>query len=207
HFALHLFPTRRSSDLVQTGYYYGFIALAWMVARAPGLYRVAGLRLALTVALTILLSGIQLGPSWTVFMGSERTRPDMFIEQALLWSIHPLRLVTVLAGPIGEQVSPSLLASTFFNSEFHSFLADSLYLGVPVTGLALLGAWGRRDLRVLVLLGSLALLLSLGRWGGLYEVFYRIVPLWSAFRFPEKFMGLFSFAIAMLAGAGLDALR
>jgi len=191
---------------VQTGYYYGFIALAWMAARAPGLYRDAGQRLALTVALTIALSGIQFGPSWTVFMGSERTRPDLFFEQALLWSTHPLRLVTVLAGPVGEQVSPPLMASTFFNSEFHSFLADSLYLGVPVTGLALLGAWGRRDLRVLVLLGSLALLLALGRYGGLYEIFYKVVPLWSAFRYPEKLMGVVSFTAAMLAGAGLDAL-
>src|SRR5438093_8965935 len=192
---------------VQTGYYYGFIALAWMAARAPGPYREAGLRLALTVSLTILLSGVQLGPSWTVFMGSERTHPELFLEQALLWSTHPLRLVTVLAGPVGEQVSPPLLASTFFNSEFPSFLADSLYLGVPVTGLALLGAWGRRDLRVLVLLGSLALLLALGRYGGLYEIFYKVVPLWSAFRYPEKLMGVVSFTAAMLAGAGLDVLR
>jgi len=191
---------------VQTGYYYGFIALAWMAARAPGLYRDAGLRLALTVALTILLSGIQLGPSWTVFMGSERTHPELFLEQALLWSTHPLRLVTVLAGPVGEQVSPSLMASTFFKSEFHSVLADSLYLGVPVTGLALLGAWGRRDFRVLVLLGGLALLLALGPYGGLYEIFYNVVPLWSAFRYPEKLMGVVSFTAAMLAGAGLDAL-
>src|SRR2546425_7383635 len=192
---------------VQTGYYYGFIALAWMAARAPGPYRDAGLRLMLTVALTILLSGIQLGPSWTVFMGSERTHPELFLEQALLWSTHPLRLVTVLAGPVVEQITPPLMARTFFNSEFPSFLADSLYLGVPVTGLALLGAWGRRDLRVLVLLGSLALLLALGRYGGLYEIFYRVVPLWSAFRYPEKLMGVVSFATAMLAGAGLDALR
>src|SRR3989454_11394451 len=99
------------------------------------------------------------------------------------------------------------MASTFFNSEFHSFLADSLYLGVPVMGLALLGAWGRRDLRVLVLLGSLALLLALGRYGGLYEIFYKVVPLWSAFRYPEKMMGVVSFTVAMLAGAGVDALR
>src|SRR2546422_8986430 len=177
---------------VQTGYYYGFIALAWTAARAPGLYRDAGLRLMLTVALTILLSGIQLGPSWTVFMGSERTRPDLFLEQALLWSTHPLRLVTVLAGPVGEQVRPPLMARTFFNSEFPRFLADQLYLCVPLTGPGFAGAVGRRDLRVLVLLGSLALLLALGRYGGLYEIFYRVVPLWSAFRYPEKLMGVVS---------------
>ncbi|HEV8523813.1 MAG TPA: YfhO family protein, partial [Terriglobales bacterium] len=191
---------------VQTGYYYGFIALAWAAARAPGLYRDAGLRLALTVALTILLSGIQLGPSWTVFMWSERTHPELFLEQALFWSTHPLRLVTVLASPVGEHVDPVIVASKFFNNAIPGFLADSLYIGVPVAGLALLGAWGRRDLRVLVLLGSLALLLALGPYGGLYEIFYTVVPLWSAFRYPEKLMGVVSFTAAMLAGAGLDAL-
>src|SRR5437867_13377405 len=34
-----------------------------------------------------------------------------------------------------------------------------------------------------------------------------MVPLWSAFRYPEKLMGVASFAAAMLAGAGCDALR
>ena len=74
-------------------------------------------------------------------------------------------------------------------------------------GLAALGMWHRRDLLVLTLLGVLALFLALGKYGGLYEVFYRIVPLWSAFRYPEKLMGIVSFAAAMLAGAGFDALR
>src|SRR5437899_7687242 len=178
-----------------------------MAARAPGPYREAGLRLALTVSLTVLLSGVQLGPSWTVFMGSERTHPELFLEQALFWSTHPLRLATVLAGPVGQQVSPPLMASTFVGSAFPACLADSLYLGVPVTGLALLGAASRRDLRFLVLLGGLALLLALGRYGGLYEIFYKVVPLWSAFRYPEKLMGVVSFVVAMLAGAGLDSLR
>jgi len=59
---------------------------------------------------------------------------------------------------------------------------------------------------VFVLLGSLALLLALGRYGGLYELFSQVVPLWSAFRYPEKFMGVVTFAIAMLAGAGIDTL-
>lgn len=50
-------------------------------------------------------------------------------------------------------------------------------------------------------------MLSLGRLVGLYEVFYHTVPLWSAFRYPEKFMGIVTFSMALLAGAGFDALR
>ena len=196
---------------IQTGYYFGFIGLLWTLMRAPSSRYDAVLRLALASVLAALLAGIQLGPAWTVFMGSERIQPAQFHEQALAWATHPLRLATVLASPIGENTDHIDRAESSYSGlrgrEIGYFWAESLYLGVPVMGLALLGMWQRRDLRVLALIGILALLLSLGRWGGLYEVFYHVVPLWSAFRFPEKFMGFFSFAAAMLAGAGLDALR
>src|SRR5437867_855725 len=48
---------------MQTGYYYGFIALLWTGARAPGSYREAGLRLVITGALAALLGSVQLGPA------------------------------------------------------------------------------------------------------------------------------------------------
>jgi hypothetical protein len=192
---------------IQTGYYYFFIALAWTISRAPGSRLEAGLRLALISGLAALLAGVQLGPAWAVFMSSERARPELFHEQALTWATHPLRLLTILASPVGEHESPAVMARSLFGTPGGGLWAESLYLGVPVLGLACLGAWHRRDLRVLTALGSVALLLALGPWGGLYEMFYRVVPLWSAFRYPEKFMGIVSFAVAMLAGAGLDAFR
>ena len=191
---------------VQTGYYYGFVALAWALARTTNSYQQTIVRLALTGTLTVLLAGIQLGPAWGVFLGSERIHPDEFLEQAMSWATHPLRLITVLAWPVAKQVSPVLVARTF-GILTTGFPSESLYLGIPVMGLALLGTWHRRDLRILALLGSVALLLALGRYGGLYEIFYHMVPLWSAFRYPENLMGVASFAAAMLAGAGLDALR
>ena len=192
---------------IQTGYYYIFIAPAWMLARAPGSYWEAGRRLALVGLLAALLAGIQLGPAWALFAQSARTHSTVFHEQAFEWSTPPLRLLTMLASPIGQQADPVAVARVFFGLPKKGFWAESLYLGVPVIGLSLLGAWSRRDLKVLALLGSLALLLSLGRHGGLYEPFYQAVPLWSAFRYPEKLMGFVAFSSAMLAGAGLDALR
>ena len=196
---------------IQTGYYDGFIALAWAMARAPGSRREACLRLFLAGSLAVLLACIQLGPAAAVFANSTRAQPTSFHEHALYWSTHPLRLVTVLASPIGENADPADVGHFFFGTRplegRGGPWAESLYLGIPLTGLALLGAWHRRDLRVLTLLGGLALLLALGRYGGLYEIFYRVVPFWSAFRYPEKFMGVVSFAAAMLAGAGLDAVR
>ena len=192
---------------VQTGYYFGFVALLWTAARVEGSYREAGLRLVLIGGLAALLAGIQLVPAWVVFMSSTRAQSAQFHEEAVQWSTHPLRLFTILASPIIEKADPVVVARVFLGSPKWGLWADSLYLGVPVIGLAFLGAWQRRDLRVLALLACLALFLSLGRFGGLYDAFYHLVPLWAAFRFPEKLMGIFSFAMAMLAGAGLDALR
>ncbi len=194
---------------VQTGYYYIFIAVAWTLARAPGSRLEAVRRLALAGVLAALLAGIQLGPAWAVFASSDRTQPALFREQALHWSTHPLRLVTMLASPVGQYKDLPAIGRFFFGNPLRpwSVWAESLYLGVPVVGLAFLGAWRRHDLRVFALLGMLALVLTLGRYGGLYELFYQVVPLWSAFRYPEKLMGVVSFAVAMLAGAGLDVLR
>ena len=192
---------------VQTGYYYGFIALLWATMRARCSTLEAVARLALLVLLTVMLAGVQLGPGTALYAGSTRTQPSIFHEEALYWATHPLRLLTVLASPIGQNVDPVAMGRLFFGAPGRGLWAESLYLGIPVTGLALLGAWHRRDLRVLTLLGAFALLLALGRLGGLYEIFYHIVPFWSVFRYPEKLMGLVSFSAAMLAGAGIDVLR
>ena len=192
---------------VQTGYYFGFIALLWTVARAPGPYWDAGLRLGLASGLAALLAGIQLGPALTVFVGSARAQQALFREEVMLLSTPPLRLLTMLASPVGEELDPNVLGRSFFGNPEGIGWTESLYLGGPVLGLALLGIWYRRDLRVLAWLGGIAALLSLGQFGGLYKLFYHVVPLWSVFRFPEKLMGVATFSVAMLSGAGVDVLR
>src|SRR6266571_5946401 len=192
---------------VQTGYYYGFIALLWAGTRATCSYREAALRLALTGGLAALLAGVQLGPTGAVFAGSDRSQSETNHDEAVYWSTHPLRLATMVTAPLAAEADPVAVGRFFFGNPEYGMWADSLYVGIPALGLALLGARHRRDLLVLALLGGLALLLALGRYGGLYEIFYTAVPLWSAFRFPEKLMGIFSFTMAMLAGAGLDELR
>src|SRR5712692_8586599 len=158
---------------IQTGYYYFFIALAWTISRARGPRLEAGLRLAIISGIAALLAGIQLGPAWAVFTNTERMHPALFQEPALHWSTPTLRLVTIVASPGLEKTTQTDAASFFFgvrptiSGVGGGLWAESLYLGVLVMGLALLGAWQRRDLRVLALLGSVALLLALGRYGGL----------------------------------------
>lgn len=192
---------------IQNGYYFGFIACLWTLARARGSYRQALLKTAMVAGITVLLAGVQLGPALSAYLNSNRSQPHLFQGHALQWSTHPSRLLTTLAWPVDDTVDPSLVAQVFFGAPTFGVWAESLYLGLPVVGLAVWGAWRRRDLWVLTLVGCLALVLALGRYGGLYEVFYQVVPFWSAFRYPEKLMGLVTFSVAMLAGAGCDALR
>ena len=191
---------------IQTGYYLAFAALLWVVMRAVSPKRALAV-LAAVAGLAALLAGIQLGPSLSVYLGSGIRHSPAFQENLLEWSTHPLRLLTMLAWPVSTEADPGTVMAAFFGGQYQPPWAESLYLGIPVVGLAVLGAARRPDLRALVALGVLALLLALGRYGGLYDLFRHAVPLWSAFRYPEKWMGFASFSVAMLAGAGLDALR
>ena len=197
---------------VQTGYYYGFIALLWMMTVRAVPVRHACIRLIGVGLLAGLLAGVQLAPAAAVFLDSNRTDPALFSEQAMYWSTHPLELVGIVAAPLVPVDRENDAAHYFFGGQSmkgvgYGVWAISLYLGIPAVGLALSGGWYRRDLRGLVWLGSVGLLLSLGKYGGLYELCYQAVPLWSAFRYPEKLMSVVTFAIAMLAGAGFDELR
>ncbi len=197
---------------VQTGYYYGLIALLWMATVRPVPVRHALTRMLGVGLLAGLLAGVQLAPAAAVFLESDRTDPGRFKEQAMYWSAHPLELVGLVAGPLVPAGQENDFARHFFGGQSmkgsgYGMWAVSLYLGIPVVGLAWLGSWYRRDLRGLVWLGGVGLLLSLGKYGGLYELCYQAVPLWSAFRYPEKLMAVVTFAVAMLAGAGVDELR
>lgn len=195
---------------IQTGYYFGFVAFAWGLLRAPASWQEAARRTGGAALLAALLAAAQLAPSAVVFLGSERSQPERFREQALFWSLHPLRTLSFVAAPLFEDTDEVEVAHRLFGSapagEFPVGLwAESLYMGVPVLGLAWLGA-RRRDLRVLVVLGGLAFVLALGKYGGLYQLFYHAVPVWSAFRYPERLMSVVVLAVAVLAGAGLDRL-
>ena len=197
---------------VQTGYYYGFIACLWAALRAKQSRWRAVLQVVSIALLTALLAGVQLAPAWMVFSESDRSDPTVFQDQMMRWSTHPLRMFSLAFSPIGESTDEERMARELFSSkdgsaEVPGFLTESLYIGLPVLGLALIGAWHRRDLLVFTVLAATALVLALGKYGGLYGLLAQVVPFWSAFRYPEKFMGLMSFALALLAGGGLDVLR
>jgi hypothetical protein len=83
-----------------------------------------------------------------------------------------------------------------------------LYVGVIPLALAVCGLalWRKAETWFWAALGLVALLLSLGRYGFLYLLFYRIAPGFAAFRDQERIALLVSFALAVLAGYGVAAL-
>jgi membrane protein YfhO len=121
---------------MQTGYYFGFIALLWAVARAPQSRRNALLKVSLAGALAILLAGAQLGPAAAVFWNSDRAHAASLQEEAMYWSMHPLRLAAIVASPLARDTDPVAVGRFFFGSPEHGLWAESLYLGIPAPGTA-----------------------------------------------------------------------
>ncbi len=197
---------------IQTGYYYGFVALLVAVLQGWSVDKQAGLRLLGVGALAGLLAAIQLAPAAALFLESHRANAAQFHREAMDWSTHPLRLLSMVAAPPASSDDEILVAHYFFGGRPPEetpvgYWAESLYMGIPVVGLACLGLWRRRDLKGPAVVAGVALLLALGKYGGLYELLYQFLPLWSAFRFPEKLMAIVSCMVALLAGAGFDELR
>jgi len=83
-----------------------------------------------------------------------------------------------------------------------------LYVGIIPLALALIGMALRRRAEMWFWSAAalIALLLSLGRHGFLYPIFYRAVPGFAVFRDQERIALVVSFSLAVLAGYGLAAL-
>jgi hypothetical protein len=128
-------------------------------------------------------------------------------DVVLAHSVHPFALVQTLVG--GLFGNPSNLANEWWGQNFfpRGFpYVLSLYLGAAVLALALYGAAsGRPHARRLALLGGLALVLALGRWGGLGWLVEHSGPL-RAFRFPVKAFFTVHLTVSLLAALGLASL-
>ena len=84
------------------------------------------------------------------------------------------------------------------------------YVGLIGLALASVGAWAilrrRRAGGVALLLALVGLFLAFGAYNPLYYVLYKLVPGFALFRAPARWLLLYSFGVALLAGIGLEAL-
>jgi hypothetical protein len=169
-------------------------------------------RAGLLIGLGALLAAVQILPVLSILQEVKPSAPDL--AAATGYSFHPLMLPELVLGPLyldpaTGTVASDRLANELFQMDLYSFWVSSVHVGFPALLLLVGTLWAhRRDplLWKVLVLALLVLGLALGRHLPLYGWFYRWVPLWSSFRYPEKLLPYVLFLLALGAGAGVEAL-
>ncbi len=156
--------------------------------------------LAAASILAAALAAVQLLPTAELSALSIRSG-GLSYREAVSFSLRPTVLHYSLLPPVGLDLSLVL------GEAFGEWVA---YLGMSGLVLALLGglvSLHRPPARPFVFLAGAGLLLSLGLFSGpLYLGLYYLVPGFDLFRAPARWLLLYAFAMACLAGYGMAAL-
>lgn len=156
----------------------------------PAIIGLVGLGAAL--GLGFGLASVQVVPSWELSRLSIRGGGGLSYREAVSFSLPPWELLRALLPTYGD-------------NPFNEFIA---YVGFVPLGLALAGALGGggRPYRVFaIFLGALSLALAMSAYNPLSPVLYEVVPGLRMFRVPARWLLLYTFAAAILAGIGLEA--
>lgn len=148
--------------------------------------------LALTLITGGALAAVQLVPSLELAGLSIRSG-GMTYRQAVSFSLNPLLL-------------PQALLPGYWQNPFSEYVG---YIGVVGLGLAFVGglaSWRRFHGGFFLALAGGGLLLALGGYTPLYLLGYALVPGFGLFRVPARWLYLYTFGAAMLAGLGMQAL-
>jgi hypothetical protein len=177
------------------------LTLPALIDSSGNLWREAAARLAVYgvgVVIGALLSAPQLLPTLELSGLGLRTG-GLSLQEATSFSLKPLQLLWTLLPTYGLLS----LESIFDTPAYTEFVA---YAGVLGLGLAALGAWqGRGRPRAFGLLFVLlGLALGLGRWNPLYFLLHWLAPGFDLFRVPARWMLLYTFGAAVLAGLGVQ---
>lgn len=154
--------------------------------------------------LAIGLSAAQLLPALQLAAGSERGLGGLSLSAAERFSMNPLRLMEFfLPLPFGNPGAGVHWMEKISDAMFTMPFLLHIYPGIVAAGLiafALLRGVRRR--RALFKVGALffLLLLVLGKYLGLYALFFHFFPGWNLFRYPERLLVLFVFCSFLLAG-------
>src|SRR3989338_7939101 len=168
-----------------------FISGAIVSRRAVGMAAAAA-ALFLGLAAFQLFGFVEL---WT-----HSSRRAMGAQEQMLWSLPPLDLLNAFF-PWARAPDPG----TYWEGQ--DWLR-TLYPGLTVTALAAIVALGarRRLTRWLAALGAADALMALGRHTPLYGLLRQMFPPLGLVRYPVRFYLFTAFAVACLAGFGLDFL-
>lgn len=142
----------------------------------------------------------------------------LILALAQLWPALELSRLSVRSGglPYNEAASFSLKPTLVFKAflpplvwepPFTEYIA---YVGLLGLALGAVGTWHvlkhKRRGGVALLLALVGAFLAFGAYNPVYYLLYKLVPGFALFRVPARWLLLYSFGVALLAGIGLDAL-
>jgi hypothetical protein len=174
--------------------YYGLGAtLVWAVV--VGGWRKSLRRVLPAAVLAAGIAAVQLLPTYELAAGSDRS--ELGYDYATSFALSPYSLGALVA-PRGQIRLPGQDGS----GPLH------LYVGVGTWLLASIGLLlSRQRLRVFFSVAAvLALVISFGSFTPLFDWLYAAVPGFGRFRIPVRLLGLYTLAVAVVAGFGLDVL-
>ena len=157
------------------------------------------LALALVFTLVLLLSAVQLLPTFELASYSYRSGGLPFRDHAAL-SLPPWRLALTLLPHYGRN-----LGQAFGSDAFGEWVATIGWVGLLLAGLGLRRGRGRLRLPAAVLVVA-GLILSFGAYTPLDILFYHLFPGWNLFRVPARWLEAAMLGFALLAALGLDSL-
>ena len=180
-------------NLFALGLYAIFSALSEPLRRERNGEIVRGLSLyVIIVAIGLGLAAVQLLPTYELSRLSIRSG-GLPYRQAVSFSLNPRLLLLSLLPTFGQEVFSEYIAYTGFSP-------------LVLAAFGALKGHGRCRLFFLSLL-LLGLTLALGGYNPLYFLLYKLVPGFDLFRAPARWLYLYTFAAAVLAGLGADSLQ
>jgi hypothetical protein len=166
-------------------------------------------------ALALCLSAPQVLPSLELSKQSHRAanaRPDLALfATKSAYGLPPQSLLTFTVPNFFG--NPSQGAGIYWNANHfpdgkiapNNYAEWANYVGIVPLLLALLGAFAARPARFFAFLALYTILMAFGTWANL--PFFFLVPGWAQTDNPGRVLVVSAFALALLAGFGLDALK
>lgn len=154
-----------------------------------------------SIVVGFLLSAIQILSSNEFYKLSARSN-GLSYDFASDFSLHPKQIISFfLPYFFGNPAN-----GTYWGKG--NFWSLNGYVGIIPLALALIALFikPKRLTIIFFILGFFALLFSFGKYAPIFPFFYKYVPQFDSFRAPARFLYIYAFSFAMLAGIGMNLL-
>jgi hypothetical protein len=145
----------------------------------------------LTIFLGFALAAVQLFPA--LELSRFALRSSMSYSEVTLWSLAPTQLF-------------SAILPGFYSYPFCEFIGYLSIFSLFLALVAVVYTWREKLTLFFAGLAFLALFLAFGASNPLYHLMYRMVPGFSIFRVPARWLFIYTFSVAVLAGMGINFL-